>query len=97
MGQFITGEAARERFRALFDQVDAVFDEMRALSSDAVGNEFRVEMAERLEAQERVNRGLMYRIFGEIADPPDDVGMLPTVIDSLGRGCGSHATRSSAA
>ena len=84
MGQFITGEAARERFRALFDQVDAVFDEMRALSSDAVGNEFRVEMAERLEAQERVNRGLMYRIFGEIADPPDDVGMLPTVIDSLG-------------
>ena len=57
MGQFITGEAARERFRALFDQVDAVFDEMRALSSDAVGNEFRVEMAERLEAQERVNRG----------------------------------------
>ena len=84
MGQFITGEAARERFRALFDQVDAVFDEMRALSSDAVGNEFRVERAERLEAQERVNHGLMYRIFGEIADPPDDVGMLPTVIDSLG-------------
>ena len=84
MGQFITGEAARERFRALFDQVDAVYDEMRALSSDVVGNEFRVEMAERLEAQERVNRGLMYRIFGEIADPPDDVGMLPTVIDRLG-------------
>ena len=26
----------------------------------------------------------MHRIFGEIADPPDDVGMLPTVIDSLG-------------
>ena len=26
----------------------------------------------------------MYRIFGEIADPPDDVGMLPMVIDSLG-------------
>ena len=84
MGQFITGEAARERFRELFDQVDAVHDEMRALSSDGVGNEFRVQMAERLETQERVNRGLMYRIFGEIADPPDEAGMLPTVDRQVG-------------
>jgi hypothetical protein len=40
-----------------------------------VGNAFRTEVAERLEGQQRVNRGLSYRMFGEIADPvdgPDD-------------------------
>ncbi|MCV7368160.1 HNH nuclease [Mycolicibacterium duvalii] len=50
---------------------------MQLLSSDGVGNRFRVEMAERLETQERLNRGLMYRVFGEVADPPDESGMLP--------------------
>jgi hypothetical protein len=39
MGQFIHPTAARERFRALLDQVDAAHDEMRALSSDDVGND----------------------------------------------------------
>jgi hypothetical protein len=37
MGELITGEAARERFDALFDQVDAAYAEMRSLSSDEVG------------------------------------------------------------
>jgi Domain of unknown function (DUF222) len=83
MGEFITGDAARQRFSALLDQVDAAYAEMRELSSHEVGNAFRVEMAERLETQERVNRGLMYRIIGEIADPPDELGCLPTVIDML--------------
>jgi hypothetical protein len=83
MRQFITGEAARERFRALLGQVDAAYDEMRALSCDEVGNEFRVEMAERLEIQERTNRGLMYRVFGQLADPPDEFGVVPALIDSL--------------
>jgi Domain of unknown function (DUF222) len=83
MGEFITGEAARERFRALLDQVDAAHAEMRALSSDQVGNEFRVELAERLETQERTNRGLMYRVFGEIADPPDETAMAPGFADRL--------------
>jgi hypothetical protein len=69
MAEFVTPEAARERFRALADQVDAVYAEMRALSSDGVGNEFRTELAERLEFQERTNRGLMYRAFAEMADP----------------------------
>jgi hypothetical protein len=68
MAEFVTGEAARERFRALSDQVDAAYGEMRALSSDEVGNDFRVELAERLETQERTNRGLMYRVFGQIAE-----------------------------
>ena len=40
-------------------------------------------MAERLETQERINRGLMYRVFGQIADPPDEVGMVGDVVDRL--------------
>jgi len=68
MGEFITGQAARERFRVLADAVDAAYAEMRGLSSAEVGNEFRVEMAERFEIQERTNRGLMYRFFGQIAE-----------------------------
>ena len=83
MGEFITGEVARERFRALLDQVDGAYAQMRELSSDDVGSLFRVEMAERLETQERTNRGLMYRVFGQIADPPDEVGVVGALIDSL--------------
>ena len=84
MGQFITGQAARERYRELCDQVDAAYGEMGELCSDAVGNEFRVELAERLETQERTNRGLMYRVFGQIADPPDEPGLVPMLTDRLG-------------
>ncbi len=83
MGEFITGSAARERFRALLDQVDGAYAQMRELSSDEVGSLFRVEMAERLETQERTNRGLMYRVFGQIADPPDETGLAGALIDSL--------------
>jgi hypothetical protein len=83
MGEFVTAEAACERFRELADQVDAAYDEMRALSSGEVGNEFRGELAERLETQERTNRGLMYRAFGEMADPPDEAGMAPVLVNSL--------------
>jgi Domain of unknown function (DUF222) len=83
MGEFVTGEVARERFRALADQVDAAYAEMRALSSDEVGNEFRTELAERLETQERTNRGLMYRAFGEIADPPNETAMVPALVNNL--------------
>ncbi|UXA17801.1 13E12 repeat family protein [Mycobacterium sp. SMC-4] len=72
-------ETARERFSTLLDQVDAAYREMQQLSSDGVGNGYRVVMAERLETQERLNRGLMYRVFGEIADPPDESGMVPEV------------------
>jgi hypothetical protein len=49
MGEFVTAEAARERFRELADQVDAAYAEMRTLSSDGVGSEFRVELGEHLE------------------------------------------------
>lgn len=83
MGDFVTGAAARERFGQLSDQVDAAYAEMRELSSDEVGNAFRVEMAERLETQERTNRGLMYRMFGQIAEPPDEAAMAPVVVNNL--------------
>jgi hypothetical protein len=56
---------------------------MRGLSSAEVGNEFRTGFVERLETQERTNRGLMYRFFGEIADPPDETAMVPAVINSV--------------
>ena len=65
----------RDEIRAALDAVDAAHARLRAVSSDIVGNAFRVEVTERLEAQHRVNRGLMYRFFGEIAEPldgPDD-------------------------
>ena len=83
MGEFVTGEAACERFRALADQVDAAYAEMRALSSDEVGNEFRTELAERLETQQRTNRALTYQVFGQIADPPDETAMVPALVNSL--------------
>ncbi|OBI72980.1 13E12 repeat family protein [Mycobacterium sp. E740] len=83
MGEFITGAAAREQFSVLLDQIDDAHAQMRALSSDEVGTDFRLEMAERLESQERSNRGLMYRVFGQLAGPPDGSTMGPTVIDRL--------------
>ena len=83
MGEFVTAQAARKRFDALADAVDAAYAEMRGLSSDAVGNEFRMALAERLEAHERTNRGLMYRFFGEIADPPDETAMVPALVNSV--------------
>ncbi|MGZ8803664.1 MAG: HNH nuclease, partial [Mycobacterium sp.] len=83
MGSFVTGEAARQRFAVLLDRVDAAHREMGELSSAEVGNRYRMEMAERLETQQRCNRGLMYRVFGQLKDPPDEAAMVPEVIDRL--------------
>ena len=69
---------------------------MRALSSDGVGTAFRVEMAERWETQERTNRALMYRMFGEIADPPDETAMAPIVVNSLAARLRIHPAKSNA-
>ncbi len=71
MSSVIGPDAAREEIRAALDDVDAAHARLRAVGSDVVGNAFRVEVAERLETQHRVNRGLMYRFVGEIIDPPD--------------------------
>jgi hypothetical protein len=70
--------------------IDAAHTVLRSVSTDLVGNAFRIDIAESLETQSRTNLGLMYRIFGEIADPPDspdDPGLPPdiTVKDLLRR------------
>ncbi len=79
MGPFISAEQARERMCSALDAIDAAHQVLRQTPSDVVGNAFRVDFAERLEAQDRLNRGLMYRVFGEIADPPDEVGCVRAV------------------
>src|SRR6201996_2709379 len=76
MGSVISAEQARERINAALDAIDAAHDLLRDTPSDLVGNRFRVDVAARLETQERANRGLMYRIFAEIADPPDETGSI---------------------
>src|ERR1700691_3267239 len=76
MGPAISAEQARERIGAALDAIDTAHDLLRDTPSDLVGNRFRVDVAERLETQERANRGLMYRIFAEIADPPDETGSI---------------------
>jgi hypothetical protein len=74
MGSAVSAGEARERINAALDAIDDAHDMLRNTPSDLVGNGFRVHVAARLETQERTNRGLMYRIFGEIADPPDEPG-----------------------
>ena len=79
MGCCASAEEARERIGAALDAIDAAHAVLRDTSSDVVGNNFRVDVAERLETQDRTNRGLMYRFFAEIADPPDGSECIPAV------------------
>lgn len=83
MGVFLSSEQARQRIGAALDAIDAAHDVLRRTSSDLVGTGFRIDVAERLETQDRTNRGLMYRFFGEIADPPDEAGSLPVAHSML--------------
>jgi hypothetical protein len=83
MGSAISAEQAQQQISAALDAIDAAHDVLRDTSSDVVGNEFRVDVAERLETQERTNRGLMYRYFGEIADPPDESGAIAAMRSTL--------------
>jgi hypothetical protein len=69
--QILPAEVVRARIRADLDLVDRAHARLRSTCTDLVGNAFRIEVAERLEAQQRTNRGLSYRMFGEIADPAD--------------------------
>ena len=64
-------DAQQDEIRAALDAVDAGYARLRDARSDSVGNAFRVEVAQRLETQHRINRGQMYRFFGEITEPPD--------------------------
>jgi hypothetical protein len=83
MGAAFSTEQARERISAALDAIDAAHDLLRNTPSDIVGNMFRVDVAERLETQERTNRGLMYRFFAEIADPPDEAGSIAVMRSAL--------------
>ena len=83
MGSCVGASVARERIGAALDAIDAAHSVLRDTSSDVVGNDFRVDVAERLETQERTNRGLMYRLFAEIADPPDGAECVPAVRGAL--------------
>ncbi|OBG29647.1 13E12 repeat family protein [Mycobacterium sp. 852002-51057_SCH5723018] len=83
MGSCLGANEARERIGAALDAIDAAHDVLRDTSSDVVGNGFRVDVAERLETQDRINRGLMYRFFGEIADPPDGSECIPSTRAAL--------------
>ena len=94
MGPAISAEEARERINAALDAIDAAHDLLRDTPSDLVGNKFRVDVAERLETQERTNRGLMYRFFGEIADPPDEAGSIARCDPRCGSDCASLPTKS---
>jgi hypothetical protein len=73
--QALPADAVRAAIRADLALIDAAYARLRAACTDLAGNAFRVETAERLEALDRINRALSYRMFGEIADPvdgPDD-------------------------
>lgn len=83
MATVLGAAAARERICAALDAVDAAHLALRDTSSDLVGNDFRVQIADRLETQNRTNRGLMYRIFGELADPPDGDGSIAAARSAL--------------
>ncbi|WP_319436396.1 HNH endonuclease signature motif containing protein [Mycobacterium sp. RTGN5] len=72
----LTAQAVHDRVRAELKAVDAAYDRLRSVCTDLAGNAFRIEVAERLEGQHRVNRGLSYRMFGEIAEPVDG-GTMP--------------------
>jgi hypothetical protein len=83
MGSVIGAVEARERISAALDAIDAAHDLLRDTPSDLVGNRFRVDVAERVETQDRVNRGLMYRYFAEIADPPDETPSIAMMRSAL--------------
>jgi hypothetical protein len=68
---FLTAEVARARVAADLGVIDAALTRLRETSTDMVGNAFRVEVTDRLETQLRLTGGLSYRMFAELADPPD--------------------------
>lgn len=67
----LPADATRARIHADLELIDAAYARLRGTSTDLVGNAFRVHIAEQLETLGRLNRGLSYRMFAEIADPAD--------------------------
>jgi hypothetical protein len=81
MAQCITAQATRERLRAAMELIDTGLATLRDTPTDDVGTSFRVELAERLETQQRTALGLSYRMFGELFEPPD--GPDPTMVEDV--------------
>jgi hypothetical protein len=81
MAPCITAQATRERLRAAMELIDTGLATLRDTPTDDVGNSFRVEVAERLETQQRTALGLSYRMFGELFEPPD--GPDPTMVEDV--------------
>lgn len=81
-GEPLTAEAVHALVRTELDAIDLAYDRLRSTCTDLAGNAFRIEVAERLETQHRINRGLSYRMFGEIEQPADGAGRV-TVRDAL--------------
>ena len=54
--QPLTAAAAHDLIRADLAVIDAAQDRLRSTCTDLVGNAFRIEVAERLERQQRTNR-----------------------------------------
>ena len=85
---YLPPQDAREAVLAALDAIDAAHAQLRKTSTDLVGNAFRVEVAVRLERQQRFGLGQSYRMFGELADPPDGLeapglGAGPSLRDTL--------------
>lgn len=85
----VNAELARERICSALDAIDAAHEALRQTPSDAVGNAFRVDVAERLEAQDRANRGLMYRISAKSPSRRMGQSAFRRYAERCGRGCAS--------
>ena len=81
MAPCITAQATRERLRAAMELIDTGLATLRDTPTDDVGTSFRVELAERLETQQRTALGLSYRMFGELFEPPD--GPDPAMVEDV--------------
>lgn len=79
----LSAQEACERIGAALSAIEAGQQVLRDTCSELTDAEFHVAFAERLEFQERINRGLMYRVFGELCDPPDSDSVVPKVRDAL--------------
>ncbi|WP_156628823.1 DUF222 domain-containing protein, partial [Mycobacterium sp. 1274756.6] len=83
MATAMTPQAAQDQIRAALDAIDAAHQVLRQTSSALADTAFRLDVAERLETQERVNRGLMYRYFDELAEPSPERGAADAIRAAL--------------
>ncbi|ODR06487.1 HNH nuclease [Mycolicibacillus koreensis] len=79
----LSAQEACERIDAALSAIEAGQQVLRDTCSELTDVDFHIAFAERLEHQERINRGLMYRVFGELCDPPDSADIVTKVRDAL--------------